>query len=396
MGGTEVHAETLAKAAAAKGHAVTMITTAHPAGTESEKNNGYETVYLPGTHFSMSRKWLGAWWEKSAKKISELAAAGRVDVIWAENFAGQHYAGLPEGPGKKPVISIINGPGLRGELLNHWAQVSSPLDLVYFLTRATGQMLFYTLPWFYNATGNSDYLICVSDYCEREIRREFSKSRQKIATIYNPVNAALFCPEEGVRAAGRKRYGISAGEPVLAMSGVMSRQKGMHLGLMAFRLVKDKVPAARLLIAGDGPEMQNLKALAASQGLAESALFLGRLENKDINTFCNAADIYLNPTLRHEGLPLTLLEAISCGLPCVTAKVGGTESAIEDGISGFFTKPGDFMKMAEKAALLLQNPSLREEMGKSARRRAVEVFNPDKIISQYLETSEKTILGLKP
>ncbi len=391
MGGTEVHAETLARTAAAKGHAVTIVTSAHPRGLESEKKDGYETIYLPGTDFSMSRRWLGPWWTKSAEKISELSAGGLVDVIWAENLIGQYYAGLPADALKRPLISVINGPGIRGEILNRWAQVSSPGEFLSFLTRGLGQVLLHMLPWFRSAANHSDFIICVSDYCEREIRREFSGSREKIKTIYNPVNAADFSPSSTERSSARVSYGLGPDAPVLGMSGVLSRQKGMHLGIKAFRLVKERVPAARLLLAGDGPELKNLKKLAADLGMKESVIFRGQIKNEGMNTFYNAADIYINPTLRHEGLPLALLEAIACGLPCVTTKVGGTESAIEEGKSGFFTKPGDTADMAEKAVRLLKDPELRAEMGKNARRRAIEVFSPDIIIGQYLEVSEKLI-----
>jgi len=395
MGGTEVHAETLAKTAAAKGHAVTLVTSAHPQGLEFEKKDGYDTFYLPGTHFSMSRKWLEDWWTRSAEKLSELSALGRLDIIWSENLIGQYYAGLPATALKKPVLSIINGPGVRGEILNRWAQVSSPAGFLNLLTRELAQVLFHMLPWFRNVANHSDYIICVSDYCEREMRREFSGCRGKIKTIYNPVNASDFRPAETVRSAARKSYGLGGDEPVLAMSGVLTRQKGMHLGIRAFGLIKASVPAAKLLVAGGGPELENLRELAADLGLGESVIFRGKIGNEGMNTFYNAADIYINPTLRHEGLPLALLEAISCGLPCVTTRVGGTESAIEEGKSGFFTKPGDPAGMAEKAVLLLKDRDLREAMGKSARRRAIEVFSPDKIIGQYLDISEQVIRGGK-
>ena len=77
MGGTEVHAETLAKAAAAEGHEVTIITTSHPREKPSEKKDGYVVIYLPGTNFEMSRRHLKAWWEQSAAKLAELHKAGR-------------------------------------------------------------------------------------------------------------------------------------------------------------------------------------------------------------------------------------------------------------------------------------------------------------------------------
>lgn len=388
-----MHAENLAKEAAAKGHHVTLVTSAHPSGIGSENRDGYEVLYLEGTHFSMSLPWLEPWWIKSTEKISELAAAGKADVVWAENLAGQYYAGLPAAPGKAKLITIVNGPAIRGELLNRWAEVSSVPSLFYFLTRSLGQTLLHLAPWFRRAMAGSDFIICVSDYCEREVRREYSSSRGKVTTIYNQVNTSMFFPDDDVRRAARETYGLALSAPVIAMSGVLSRQKGMHVGLEAFARINARLPEARLIIGGDGPEMARLRELSRRLGIADSVVFAGRLQNRRMNDLCNAADIYVNPTLRREGLPLAILEALACSRPCVTTKVGGTESSIEEGVSGFFVRPGDAAGLAETTLRLLTDKELLRAMGLNARRRAVEVFNPDRLIGEYLKISAELLSG---
>ena len=391
MGGTEVHAETIARAAAKTGHHVTLVTTAHPQGKTREEKDGYSIEYLPGTHFEMSREHLQPWWTESSKKISELWKNGLIDIVWAENLSAQYYVSKVPSLRRPPIISIINGPGIRGDLKSQWAQVNSLSAFGYFIAHALPQAVFYSLPWFWRVTKHSEFLVTVSDYCELEIRKEFPACRTKTMTILNPVDTLRFQPSSAVRMAARERYGIAADAPTAAMSGVLYRQKGMHHGIEAFKLIKSSLPEAKLIIAGDGPEMNPLKALAGQLGLTDSVIFCGAIANKDMNIFYNTADIYLNPTLRQEGLPIVILEALACGLPCVITLAGGNASAIENGIDGFFVTPGKIDELAEKAVLLLGNPALLKTMSANARQRAGRVFGMGSTISKYLELSESII-----
>lgn len=395
MGGTEVHAETLARSAAAEGHHVTIITTNAPDGRPHEEKDGYGVVYLPGTSFEMGRKDLNAWWTESEKKLSELRRGGLADIVWAENHTAQYYVSRVPPAMRPPVISIMNGPGVRGDIKSRWTQANSLGALIYFLTRSLPQVLFYLLPWYRNISKYSESIVTVSAYCESEISREFPASRGKIKTIFNPVDTLLFSPSAELRRAAREHYGIPAGTQVMAMSGVLHRQKGMHKGIEAFKLIKNTLPEAKLIIAGDGPEMENLKALVSELGLSGSVIFCGSLPNERMSFFYNAADIYLNPTLRQEGLAIVILEAMACGLPCVASLAGGTASAFEDGISGFFTKPGDEQELAAKILILLGNPALVASVGTAARKRAIEVFGVKPVISQYLELSEDLMKASK-
>ena len=161
-GGTEVHAEFIARLAAAKGHTVTCITSAREDGAEQETKDGYTTCYLPGTDHRMSRSQAPAWWRESAKKISELAAKDGLDVIWAENLSGQYYASRFRERVGVPVISIIQGLGVAGEIKSAYGRVDSFGELAYFLTRYAAQIVFYYIPRFRRMVRFSDRLIAIS------------------------------------------------------------------------------------------------------------------------------------------------------------------------------------------------------------------------------------------
>lgn len=386
-GGTEIQAETLARLAAARGHSVFLLTTAHPDGTASERKDGYTVVYLEGTDYKMSRSGAAAWWKASAARTARLCEDERIDVVWAENFAGLAYAAIPR-PARRPVISVVNGLAVRGEIASNFAGVSSAGELFYFLTRYAAQTLFYYIPWFRAMVRDSDLLVGVSRETAQALAEEFPGSGKKTRVILNPVNTALFRPDPGLREKARSELGLKSGSPVLLMSGVLHKQKGVHIGLSAFGALSREFPEARLLIVGDGPQLAELKAQAAGAGLDGKVLFCGPRPNSGMPFYYNAADVYLNPTLRQEGLGLVTVEALACGLPAVVSKIGGTGSTIDDGVSGFFVKPGDARAIAEKTAAILNAPDLHASMRAAARAKALKDFS-EANIDQYIGISKE-------
>ncbi len=392
MGGTEVHAEVLAAEAARQGHAVFVLTTAHPSGLRSEEKDGYTVHYLEGTSHAMSRRTAPAWWKASAAAAAELCAKERIDVVWAENFAGLSYAAAPRRE-RRPLLSIVNGLAVRGEVASNFNRVSGPGELLYFLTRYAAQTLFYYIPRFRAMVRDSDLLVGVSNESTEALRKEFPASAFKTETILNPVDTGLFRPDPTLRLEGRRRLGLGKEETCVLMSGVLHKQKGIHLGLRAFAYAAERFPRSRLLIAGDGPERESLRRLAAGLGLEGRAVFCGRVPNREMPLYCNASDIYLMPTLRLEGLPMAILEAMACGLPCLVSRIGGTGSSIEDGASGFFCAPGDAACLSDRLSLLLSDPELRARLGAGARKRAEEVFAKEKVVRRYIAASERLLGG---
>lgn len=394
MGGTEVQAETLAAEAARQGHKVFILTTAHPGGLKKENKNGYEVIYLEGTSHAMSRRDAPAWWAASAARTAELCGAEKIDVVWAENFAGLSYAALPR-TSRRPVLSIVNGLAVRGEIRSNFNRISSPGEALYFFTRYAAQALFYYIPWFRALVRDSDLLVGVSNETVVALETEFPGSGKKAVAILNPVDTGIFKPDPELRAAAREKLGFGGDEIVLLMSGVLNKQKGMHIGLKVFANLAGTFPAARLIIAGDGPEKEHLRALCGQLGIAGKVVFCGLVPNREMPLYYNSADIYLNPTLRIEGLAIVILEAMACGLPCVVSRIGGTASALEEGKSGFFTGPGDTEDLAAAISRLLLDPALRAEIGENARRRAVQVFSKEIVAARYLEVSEALLRRAK-
>lgn len=389
-GGTEVQAGTLAAEAARQGHTVFVLTSAHPEGTARESRDGYTTVYIPGTHFSMSRRWERRWRELSPAAAAALRSEEGIDVFWAENFAGLPYAALPRAE-RAPVIAIANGLAVKGEIASVFSGVSGPAGLAWFLTRYAAQLLFSYLPWYRALARDSDLIAAVSRETAAALEAELPASRGKIEVVYNPVDCALFRPDAALRAAARRELGLEPEQPAVLMSGVLHRQKGMHLGLEAFSALAGEFPAARLLIAGDGPERASLGRAALAGGLAGRVIFCGARRNAEMPGLYNAADVYLNPTLRGEGLGMVNIEAMACGVPCVSSLSGGTGSTIDDGVSGYFAARGDAAALAARLRPLLADAALRAGMGRAGREKALKVFEKSVTVGRYLAASERLL-----
>jgi glycosyltransferase involved in cell wall biosynthesis len=141
------------------------------------------------------------------------------------------------------------------------------------------------------------------------------------------------------------------------------------------------IPKATLLIVGDGPERQACEALAKKLDISERVEFRGWLETQqDVLQALITAKIFVMNSLS-EGGPRIALEAMACGLPIISTKVGVMTDVIEDGKNGLFTT-GEPDDLAAVITRLLQDSVLRESMGRDARM-VLERFEREKLIANY-------------
>ncbi|HNH62598.1 MAG TPA: glycosyltransferase family 4 protein, partial [Thauera aminoaromatica] len=117
-------------------------------------------------------------------------------------------------------------------------------------------------------------------------------------------------------------------------------------------------PAARLSIAGSGPEAAALAALAQELGIAERVRFTGRLDREQMAALYRDADLMLNPS-RVDNMPNAILEALASGLPVVTTDVGGIPFIVTQGHTAMLVPPDDPQAMADAAHKVLADTGLR-------------------------------------
>lgn len=133
-------------------------------------------------------------------------------------------------------------------------------------------------------------------------------------------------------------------------------------------------------LAGDGAERTVIEAMIQNYGLQDRFILKGHQD--DMDAFYGGIDIYLNTSV-HEGIPMTILEALARGIPVVAPAVGGIGEIITDGVEGFLVKSRDPDAFAEKCLLLRENRELRENMSKAARGRAEQAFSAESMAEKY-------------
>ena len=157
--------------------------------------------------------------------------------------------------------------------------------------------------------------------------------------------------------------------------------------LAVFDRIRQKIPA-RLLLIGDGPERSRAERIARQRGFEDRATFLGNVAA--IETVLPVAKLLLLPS-DAESFGLAALEAMACGVPVVGTAAGGLPEVVADGACGYLRPVGDVEGMAEAALTLLRDPEKWRRFSSEARRRAVEEFPTDEIVSRYRQLYERTL-----
>ena len=147
-------------------------------------------------------------------------------------------------------------------------------------------------------------------------------------------------------------------------------KKGLDTTLRAFAIIAKTYPKAKLMLVGDGPQRQELEALAKALGVAESVEFPGFQPGGHLRKYVYASHVYLHPSRtstdgNREGVPNAMLEAMASGVPVVATLHGGIPEAITDGDSGLLVAEGDYAALAAATLHLLGDSALRQRIGKS-------------------------------
>jgi glycosyltransferase involved in cell wall biosynthesis len=143
-----------------------------------------------------------------------------------------------------------------------------------------------------------------------------------------------------------------------------------------------------MLVVGDGPHADALRAAAGRLGLADAARFVGPVPHDAASEYYNCADALLMPTLTVEGLPYVLLEAMACGTPVIASDSGGVAEVVRPGCTGVLVPPGDVAALAAQAGALLREPDLRARLAAAALRAVRADFSLEAMIRAAAQVME--------
>jgi glycosyltransferase involved in cell wall biosynthesis len=195
--------------------------------------------------------------------------------------------------------------------------------------------------------------------------------RTPIAVVPTGIDLDRFRP--GDRAAARRRFGLGDGEPVVLYVGRLDREKSVDRVLLAFERVASILPAAQLVLVGQGTETERLRSMAEALPVAARIRFLGLRPHDSLAECYQAADVFLFAS-ETETQGLVLAEAAACGLPAVAVDAPGCDEVVRDGDTGILTK-GDPAALAEAVIGLLLDPERRRAMARRAREVAERLFD---------------------
>jgi glycosyltransferase involved in cell wall biosynthesis len=152
--------------------------------------------------------------------------------------------------------------------------------------------------------------------------------------------------------------------------------------LKAWRAVRERVPTARLILAGDGPQRPQLELLAAELGIADAIEFAGLVG--DLRALFAAAYGFVLPS-RYEGMSNALLEAMAAGMPCIATRVSGSEDIIIENESGLLVPPEDPAALASALVTILTDHQRASSLGREARARVERWFDQRRVLDESIQ-----------
>lgn len=215
---------------------------------------------------------------------------------------------------------------------------------------------------------------------------ELGVPAQRVHVIANGVDLDQF---NFAGEASRGRLGLSTDDVVFGVVGRLESEKDHRTLLQAFRALIDHGQAARLLIIGDGSLRGELESCSRTLGLERNVTFLGA--RTDIPQLLAALDVFVLSSV-HEGVPLSVIEAMGAGKPVIATDVGGLRLLVKPSINGTLVPPGDPAALEAAMRDLAANPRLRQEMGLQSRQIACDSFSVSTMINRYQEIYE-SVLG---
>ena len=203
----------------------------------------------------------------------------------------------------------------------------------------------------------------------------------KYVTIYNGVDTEKFKPDKNENL--RNELMIDSDDRVITTIGQIKAEKGIFDFVAAVKLIQDRNPNCKFLVAGDGDENEvaRLKSKIIEQSLQKYVHYLGFRD--DIARILNATDVFVLASFRHvEGLPRVVIEAMSCEKPVVGTDVHGINEAIENGVTGLLVPPREPQKLARAIMIMLENENESRKMGIAGRKRVKKLFSIKKNVSK--------------
>jgi len=221
-------------------------------------------------------------------------------------------------------------------------------------------------------------IIAVSDMVLRSQIKFHPYLSHKYIRIYNGIDKIGFSDRRSQDAL-KKELNLQSDNIVITKIASMYPQKGHEIFFKAAKILINLIPSIRLLVVGDGPRRKEIEKMVNKMNLTKHVILTGI--RKDINTILSITDVFTLSS-HWEGLPITILEAMSAGIPVVATDVGGNCEAILHGKNGYLVRPGDYNSIAVSIIRLLKNKALIKQMSITSKNRYEKYFTAKQMVEK--------------
>lgn len=224
-----------------------------------------------------------------------------------------------------------------------------------------------------------DGFVCISPAIHAELRG-IGVAEERLWDIANGVDIDRICPVPPER---KRELQAHLGLPdaqIITFTGRLVTEKGVDVLIAALPTLQQQVSNAHLVLVGEGDQRKALETQATKLGVHAVVTFVGLQD--DVTPWLQASDVFVLPSYA-EGLPVALLEAQACGLPCVGSDIDGTRQVVQNGVSGRLVPTGDPVALAQALAQACVAPEARN-WASAGRGQVVRLYALSNVINQYL------------
>jgi glycosyltransferase involved in cell wall biosynthesis len=287
-------------------------------------------------------------------------------------------------PWQAPLASWLAGVRLRISIQQLIPPPPPPLveghSPVEKLRRIAGRRARYMLK--VKLAGHSFHrTICVANAVRDSLIQSYQFAPRKTMAIHNGVSTRAFAPCGSTRATVRARFDIHEEDLLLISTSRLSAVKGIDILIHAVSRALRQGISCKCIILGDGPLREKLEKEANSLGLTGYVYFEGF--QKNVRPYLQAGSAFIL-TSHAEGLSLSVLEAMACGLPCIVTDVGGNAEAVKHQVTGLVIPPGSVDEAENAILYLATHPHERAEMARKSRETICQSFNVDKQMNEMV------------
>jgi glycosyltransferase involved in cell wall biosynthesis len=202
-------------------------------------------------------------------------------------------------------------------------------------------------------------------YAANSVRRAYPHVADRLRMLTHPVDLALFHPDPDARRRADARYLLYTGR-------INDPRKNMGMLIRAFARVRATAPDLRLVLAGE-PPAPDLGRAVIEAGLGDAVRFVGHQSVPELVDLYQGAELFVLPSLQ-EGLGISMLEALACGVPAVATRCGGPEAVLDDGVTGRLVPNDDPDALAAAILDLLADPARLASMRERCETFAAQTF----------------------